>query len=239
MLKEKSPEEIIKEIEKIFSRPYSYPFYEKKKSNICFIAGSVLAVLILLSVLFFVFSPSFRIETENLGTTEKTIKTEEKKGCFLSVSYDNEVVNLILDFGVKDMRIVSAKKLKRNNIKFFVGDFRTFNDSVIVSSRLNDKSIPNKIEKVNEDFWRVYINLEVPELQVYYNKPNISQSDVSDMEKLISGKVGEVVRVEVFPYEVPVADVIVELEKREQCESLVNFLKSKGKKVVTGLFLRI
>lgn len=232
MLKEKSPEEKIKDIEYAFFK--GYPIYGKrrKEKKIWYYVFSALAALVLSGLISF-FMLSRKPKQKKV---EKIPEISEKTVCILYAPYDDEAIRIALDHGVRDIKIVSEKKQKKNNIKPFVGDFKSFDDSIVVSSRLNTKSIPNRIEKM-KDIWRVYIDADVPEIKGYFDK-ELSPINISSIEKLLSQRFNEVVKIEVSVQEIPVAKVIMEFSDVGMCEKILNAFKLKGKIIEGGVKIK-
>lgn len=240
MLKEKSPEGRIKDIEYAFLRGYPIPFFpvkRKKKTNILlYVVPFILGTILTIGVFTLIPSKRQKIKQEKIIQKQQD-ESAEKGGCILHVPYDDEVVKIALELDVKYINVISEKKKKRNNLRPFIGDFKSFQDSVIVSSRLNSKSIPNKVEKVNGT-WKVYIETDVPEIKNYYEKSELSAVDISSVEKILSQKFGEIVKVEVSSQEIPVAKVIIELSDEDICGKILNAFKAKGKSVERGIRIK-
>lgn len=241
MLREKSPVERIKDIEKAFL-DYTYPFQNgrRKKGILAFVILLFLVFVVSASAFVFIFEPTIQFKGKKKQTEEKDVIRKEmsdKKVCSISTPYDASTAKMLLDLGVKSIRIISDRSVRRNDIKFFVGDFKDFQDAAIVSSRLNDKALPNRIEKV-KDSWRVYIVAEIPEIQGYVIKLNITPDDISHMEKVASSRFGEIVRVEVLTREVLMAKMVFELETKEDCDRFVKLLKVGGKSVEAKYFIK-
>lgn len=231
MFREKSPEERIRDIERRFSKKYPEP--EKgKRGWIIFPLMGVFAIVALVIAF-----NSDILRRQGPEKKDKTEVSETRYACSVSTRYDSSTVDLAIELGIKSIRIIPGFKEVKNEINLFVGEFKSFQDALIVSSRLNDKSVPNRIEK-NNNSWRVVISAEIPEIRPYEEKTKITSADISQIERIVSSKFREMVKAEVIYREKPYARILFELEDRSECERLVRNLKMRGKTPEVRFFAR-
>jgi hypothetical protein len=157
--------------------------------------------------------------------------------CIVKVPFDSDVANVSAKKGIKEAKIEFITK-KERKILFYIGDFVSAHDAVFVSARLNDKGVQHIIKNIDGK-WRVYIFIESPSLEFYKKKESITRKDQSDIEKLVSSKVGEVVKAEIVEDETISNISTFIFSSQKDCEDFFSTLMRAGKKAEKEIKMNI
>jgi hypothetical protein len=182
-------------------------------------------------------------EKKDEGEKEKNLGVEKAKPekpetiCIVKVPFDSDVANVSAKKGIKEAKIEFITK-KERNILFYIGDFVSAHDAVFVSARLNDKGVQHIVKNIDGK-WRVYIFIESPSLEFYKKKENITRKDQSDIEKLVSSKVGEVVKAEIVEDETISNISTFIFSSQKDCEDFFSTLMRAGKKAEKEIKINI
>jgi hypothetical protein len=233
-----SPFDKIAEIEREYGRkpPYFEWLGSFKKKRSLFPAIFIIFVLLFLSssvFLFFFFLKGkklgslFSIRVENVKE-EKHVE-EKKDVCIISVPFDYEVADISAMAGLKELKVQMIPKTE-SELKFYIGDFVSLQDTAFVSARLNDKGIPHVVKNVSGK-WRIYFDYQSPSLDVYRKRESLSKSEVEQIEKFVSSKIGEIAKAEVVRKDVVDKISVMSFDSVEKCEQIFSLLVKAGKKV--------
>ncbi|MDT7908252.1 MAG: hypothetical protein RRA63_09485 [Candidatus Calescibacterium sp.] len=157
--------------------------------------------------------------------------------CIVKVPFDSDVANVSAKKGIKEAKIEFITK-KERKILFYIGDFVSAHDAVFVSARLNDKGVQHTVKNIDGK-WRVYIFIESPSLEFYKKKESITRKDQSDIEKLVSSKVGEVVKAEIVEDETISNISTFIFSSQKDCEDFFSTLMRAGKKAEKEIKINI
>jgi hypothetical protein len=173
---------------------------------------------------------------KNLGV-EKAKPEKPETICIVKVPFDSDVANVSAKKGIKEAKIEFVTK-KERKILFYIGDFVSAHDAVFVSARLNDKGVQHIVKNMDGK-WRVYIFIESPSLEFYKKKESITRKDQSDIEKLVSSKVGEVVKAEIVEDETISNISTFIFSSQKDCEDFFSTLMRAGKKAEKEIKINI
>jgi hypothetical protein len=173
---------------------------------------------------------------KNLGV-EKAKSEKSETICIVKVPFDSDVANVSAKKGIKEAKIEFVTK-KERKILFYIGDFVSAHDAVFVSARLNDKGVQHIVKNMDGK-WRVYIFIESPSLEFYKKKESITRKDQSDIEKLVSSKVGEVVKAEILEDETISNISTFIFSSQKDCEDFFSTLMRAGKKAEKEIKINI
>jgi hypothetical protein len=173
---------------------------------------------------------------KNLGV-EKAKPEKPETICIVKVPFDSDIANVSAKKGIKEAKIEFVTK-KERKILFYIGDFVSAHDAVFVSARLNDKGVQHIVKNMDGK-WRVYIFIESPSLEFYKKKESITRKDQSDIEKLVSSKVGEVVKAEIVEDETISNISTFIFSSQKDCEDFFSTLMRAGKKAEKEIKINI